>query len=126
MEIKNVMIWGKNCQLKIDYDCEEGEEIFPAQKDALKNFLDNISVVNNSLDEVKKYCLNRDGVDIPDKNVPDIFEYVTPASIFIKTIHGKVLRIGIMCEYKFDPECGIAVVFKDGKFLEVGSQNIIL
>ena len=125
-EMKTVKIWGKELQLEIDYDRDYENEILPVQREALADFIKNISIVDESIDKVKAYCIERDGVDIVDKSMPNIFEYVTPTSIFIPTLYNKVEAIGLMCEYIFDPEHGIAVVFKDGKFFEVGSQDIIL
>ena len=125
-ETVTVNLWGKEITLAIDYDCDKESDILPIQRQALSDFVANFKTVNDSLDEVKKYCLDRDGVDIPEKNIPDIFKYVTPESIFIKTLRDKIFGIALMCEYTFDEECGIAVVFKDGKFFEVGSQDIIL
>ena len=34
--------------------------------------------------------------------------------------------VSIMCNYRFDPENGIAVVFEDEKFSKIGKQDIIL
>ena len=45
-----------------------------------------------------------------------------PESIFVK----RDGRVAIMCRYKFDSEHGIAVVFKDNKFEQIGMQDIIL
>ena len=125
-ETKTVNLWGKEITLTIDYNCDNESEIIPEQRKALCDFMKNFKAVNDSLTEVKAYCLDRDGVDIPDRNIPDIFKYVEPKSIFIKTLRNKVFGIALMCEYTFDEECGIAVVFKDGKFFEVGNQSIIL
>lgn len=125
-ETKTVNLWGRELTLAIDYNCDNESEVLPIQRRALSDFIANFKSVNDSLDEVKKYCLDRDGVDIPDKSIPDIFKYVKPESIFIKTSRNKVFGVALMCEYVFDEECGIAVIFKDGKFYEVGSQNIIL
>lgn len=125
-ETTSVNLWGKELTLAIDFDCDNEEDVLPVQRQALSEFLANFEVVNQSLAEVKRYCLDRDGVDIPDKSIPNIFEYVSPKSIFIKTLRNQIFGIALMCEYTFDEECGIAVVFKDGKLFEVGNQNAIL
>ena len=55
----------------------------------------------------------------------NIFKYVMPKSIFVP--HTKKHRIAaIMCNYKFDMEHGIAVVFENGKLKKVGTQDIVL
>ena len=34
--------------------------------------------------------------------------------------------VAIMCNYRYDEENGIAIVFKNEKFLQIGKQDIIL
>lgn len=121
-----VNLWGKSITLGIDYNVYDDSEIHPKQKHELKKFLKNFNIVNDCLDDVKQYCIQRDGIDIPDKNIPDIFKYVQPKSIFIKMAHNEVVGIALMCEYIFDVEHGIAIVFRNGKLIDIGSQNIIL
>ena len=47
-----------------------------------------------------------------------------PESLFVPRTEKKT--IAIMCNYKFDKEHGIAVVFEEGRLKEIGSQDIIL
>lgn len=50
---------------------------------------------------------------------------VMPESIFVP--HSKKHRtVAIMCNYKFDMEHGLAVVFENGLFKKVGPQDIVL
>lgn len=35
-------------------------------------------------------------------------------------------KLALMCNYKFDPEHGIAIVFENGKYKEIGEQDIIV
>lgn len=48
-----------------------------------------------------------------------------PKSIYAP--HDKnAVKVAIMCNYKFDAEHGIAVIFENGKYKEIGAQDIIL
>ena len=120
-------IWGRKLPLTLDYDCYEGEEVLPAQQAAAESFIENPSVIDGTLDEVKRYCLERDGDRIADGKIENIFKYVVPQSIFIKRPwEDAEPLIGLMCAYRFNEDDGIALVFKGGNFVEIGSQNIIL
>lgn len=126
MGTHNFTIWGKPFELTVKYNRCVDKEPVQQQRDALKKFVGNNSVIDVGLTEIKNYCLERDLENIPNGIINDIFEYVKPKSIYIDIVVNGTVLIGLMCDYIFDEDDGIAVVFKDGKFLEVGSQNIIL
>jgi hypothetical protein len=115
-------IWGRDFNLKVVYDCYIGEEIIEEQKEALKEFVANRNLIESSKDTVEQYCLKKNKREIGSDKITNIFKYVIPESIFVK----RDCRVAIMCRYKFDAEHGIAVVYKQGKLKEVGSQDIIL
>ena len=76
------------------------------------------------MDEVKKYCLSLNSEEI-EQPIENIFKYVAPKYLFVPRDNEKKI-IAIMCNYRFDMDNGIAVVFEDGELSEIGSQNIIL
>ncbi len=115
-------IWRRDFNLKVVYDCYIGEEIIEEQKEALKEFVANRNLIESSKDTVEQYCLKKNKREIGSDKITNIFKYVIPESIFVK----RDCRVAIMCRYKFDAEHGIAVVYKQGKLKEVGSQDIIL
>ena len=120
-------IWGRKLPLKIEYDCYDGEELLPAQQTALKQFIENPSLIDGSLNAVKQYCLELDGSEIADGKIENIFKYVVPQSIFVKRPSNvEEPSIGLMCAYRFNEDDGIAIVFTAGKFIEVGTQNSLL
>ena len=81
--------------------------------------------VSDSLAAVKKYVQKTGADQLKDGGIENIFKYVMPKSIFVP--HTKKHRIAaIMCNYKFDMEHGIAVVFESGKLKKVGTQDIVL
>lgn len=118
----SIQIWHRYFDLEVKYDCYEGEEILPIQKEAVANFSNNIEEIEASLEKVEEYCLENNREDIKEKSITNIFKYVMPEAIFVKR-NGTV---SIMCRYRFDLEHGLAVVFDKNKFSEVGPQDIIL
>lgn len=119
LEIK---IWQRDFNIEVIYDCYQGEQILEVQKEALNLFVSNNSIIANSLSAVEDYCIKKNRDNIGSEHVDNIFKYVMPDKIFVK----RDGRIAIMCNYRFDMEHGVAVVFKDNKFLEIGSQDIII
>ena len=95
-----ITIWDRAFDLSVVYECYAGEEILESQREAFAG-------------------------QLKDDGIENIFKYVMPKSIFVP--HTKKHRIAaIMCNYKFDMEHGIAVVFENGKLKKVGTQDIVL
>ena len=117
-------IWGRDFELKVDYDCFEGEEILPSQKAALDSFLAHWDVVDDSLSEVKGQCAKDSNGELSSSSIENIFKYVIPRSLFV--VRSPVGTTALMCDYRLDVEHGLAVVFKDGKLYKLGPQDIVL
>lgn len=118
----SIKIWDRDFDLKVLYDCYAGEEVLEEQKDALKKFSSDKKMIEASKNSVEEYCLSQNKDEIGADAIDNIFKYVMPESIFVK----RDCRVALMCRYKFDAEHGIAVIFKKGKFIEVGSQDLVL
>lgn len=58
-------------------------------------------------------------------SINNIFKYVAPKYLYVARNNEKHV-VAIMCNYKFDPENGIAVIFENEKFSKIGMQDIIL
>ena len=116
-------IWGREFELNVVFECYPGEDVLESQREALEN-LCNSSVIDETLSYVKEYVKYTAGsqVSLP---IDNIFKYVMPKSIFVPH-NKKSSKIAIMCNYKFDAEHGIAIVFEDGEYKEIGIQDIIL
>jgi len=126
MNKQKINVWGRDFELEVVFDCYEGEEVLPLQKDTLQRFLTSPDIIQNTKSEVEKYCIERNIDDIETQTIENIFKYVIPKSIYIQRTKDNSRVVGIMCAYKFNIDDGIAVVFKNEKFDRVGSQNIIL
>ena len=120
-----VSIWGREFDLNIIYDCYSGEEVLESQKEAVKKFADADQAIALSLDALKEYCLTMNKEEIEANTIENIFKYVAPKYIYVPREDEKYV-VALMCNYRFDQEHGIAVVFEDEKFVKVGKQDIIL
>lgn len=119
-------IWGRNLDLEVIYDCFEGEEIASIQKDTFDEFKRNSEkIFNDAFLLIKEYCLNNYPTLVSD-NFENMFRYVKPKQIYIKRSVTKKKIAGLLCNFKFDLEHGIAVYIEEGKAVKVGPQDIIL
>lgn len=124
MSKEKIVIWGRELELEVKYDCYTGEDILESQKVALSAFLESDNSIDTSVVKVKKYCLEQNREEIGEE-ITNIFKYVAPKYLYIARNTDKNV-VAIMCNYKFDPENGIAVVFENEKYKMTGKQDIVL
>ena len=118
-------IWDREFELDITYDCYSDEEITQKQKDAIDKFLNAENEITKALEKVKAYCLNLNKKVIGEDNISNIFKYVVPKYLFVP--RDDINRVvAIMCKYKYDAESGLAIVFRNEKFAQIGRQDIVL
>ena len=123
MEKVTLSFWGRKNELEIIFDCYEGDEVTEEQRQALAQFLPAAEkLIDSAREEVEEYIENDDMME--EEQVDNIFDYVTPQSIFVKRMKKRI--IGLMCSYTLDEEDGFAICFEDENLKRVGSQNIIL
>lgn len=118
-----IHIWGRDFDLNVSYHNFPGEEVTNNQAMTLKA----ISSVDFSeaLNSVEQYIMKYNGFEIKENNIDNIFKYVIPKSIVIT--RDENLRVfAIICNYRFDMEHGLAVVFENEKYKAVGPQDFIL
>lgn len=118
-----IHIWGRDFELDISYQNFPGEEITHNQE-LIRSSLSSIDV-SESLNNVEQYIMKYNGSEINGNSIDNIFRYVMPKSILI-TRDDNARIFAIMCNYKFDMEHGMAIVFENEKYKAVGSQDIIL
>ena len=118
-------VWGRELELGVTYDCYSDEEILEAQREAVKDFVKATEAINQALSSVVEYCLKRDGGKIGSNKIENIFRYVAPKYLYVVREEKKHV-VAIMCNYRFDTENGVAIVFEDEKFLKIGTQDSIL
>ena len=116
-------IWDREFELNVVYECYPGEEVKDNQRSAFENIC-GTEAFATSLDAVKAYVQKTATTQI-ESTIDNIFKYVIPKSIYVPQSK-KTEIVAIMCNYKFDTEHGMAVVFEDGKLKEVGSRDVVL
>ncbi len=114
-------IWDREFVLDVCKQCFPGEDPTTVQNEAEAYLESFIQALNASLKNVKEYVVHH-GANITSVN--NIFKYVMPKSIFIPRTKNRVTAL--LCNYKFDPEHGIAIVFENGKLKQIGMQDCVL
>ena len=115
-------IWNRDFEIDITYEIYSDKPVTEKQK----TIASGLSTVDfsGSLEGVINYIKKYNSRDLGDEQIDNIFRYVIPKRIYITQSEEE--EFAIMCNYKFDMEHGIAVVYKGGKFKEAGPQDIIL
>ena len=122
---KKVTIWGRDFELRVTFDCFDDEEVLPIQEQTLEAFLKADVAIENSKKQLEEYILNDDYAELETDSIDNIFKYVIPTDIYIPRTP-KNRTAAILCDYRFDEEHGIAIVFENEQFKEIGTQDIIL
>ena len=120
-----LMLWGREFDFDITFDCYSDEKVLESQKQAVQKFSEMSDEIAASLESVKAYCLSKNKEEIGAEKIDNIFKYVAPKYLYVPRDENKQV-VAIMCNYKFDSESGIAIVFENGKIKEIGKQEIIL
>ncbi len=119
----NVCIWGRDFELPVSYQNYPGEEVTHMQQLTL-NAIPSVDY-SESLALIDQYIMKYNGSEVNEEHIDNIFKYVMPKSILI-TRNNTDRIFAVMCNYKFDMEHGLAVVFENEKYKAVGAQDIIL
>lgn len=117
-------IWGRELVLDIVFNFFDGNEKNESQIKALSSFIENINQLDNCLSKVKEYCIENSNEQI--KTVDNIFKYVMPKSIYVINSIDEKRTVALLCNFKFDMEHGLAIIFKNEEFSEIGDQSLIV
>lgn len=119
-------IWGRVLELDVVFDRYSGEDVLDSQKAALTAFLDRADILYSiALEKVKCYCLENNGSDIEENVIGNIFKYVKPKALYVGRSNDERI-VAILCAYKFNPDDGLAIVFKNEMFSRIGTENIVI
>ena len=119
-----INIWGRDFILRVNFNLYKGESIFPEQTELLNSLVTKKQWIENAKQKVISYCLEEVLGDEENTKKDNIFSYIMPDYIFIR--HEEKPKIAIMCNYRYDMEHGLAIVFDKNGFIELGPQDIIL
>ncbi len=117
-------IWGREFELPVIIKQFKGKEITDTQKEAVERLEQNLDIFNLAKDEVEKYIIDSGLKQKGINEIDNIFKYVIPKSISVPKSKKRVLAL--MCNFKFDMEHGLSIIFENEKLKEVGSQDLIL
>lgn len=120
----NTEIWGRGFELPVIIKQFKGKEITDIQKEAVDRFEKNLNILNDAKAEVEKYIIDNGLKENGINEVDNIFKYVIPKSISVPKSKKRV--VALMCNFKFDMEHGLAIIFEDEKLKEVGPQDLVL
>lgn len=119
-------IWGRKFNLEVVFDCYSGEDVTEEQTDAYKRFAAMAEgLVNDAKAQVELYCLDINHHEIGEK-IDNIFKYVIPKKIYVARPYKNERIVALICAYKFNPDDGLAIVFKNEKLSEIGTENIVI
>ena len=122
---KKLTIWGREFDLRVVFDCFDDEEVLTIQEQALEAFLKADAAIENSKKQVENYILNDDYAELETDSIDNIFKFVIPTDIYIPRTP-ETRTAALLCNYRFDEEHGIAIVFENERFKEIGTQDIVL
>lgn len=118
-----IIIWDREFELSVIYQNFPGEEVTDDQDRTVKAILDiDFSMAKVA---VEKYIKQFNSEELNGEEITNIFRYVMPKSLLIPREHGRRI-FAVMCNYKFDMEHGLAIVYENEKCKSVGPQDIIL
>ena len=117
------MIWGREFEINIVFQNFPGEEVTSNQQ----KVVDTLSTIDfeQAFAPLKAYIMKYNSEDVGQPDITNIFKYVIPKSILIPR-ENDTRVVALMCNYKFDMEHGLAIVFENEKYKTVGPQDIIL
>ena len=121
---KKLLIWNREFDLRVVFDSYD-EEVLPIQEQALEAFLKAENTIQESKKQLEKYILNDEYAEIEGNSIDNIFKYVIPTDIYIPRTP-ETRTVALLCDYRFDEEHGIAIVFENEQFEEIGEQDIVL
>lgn len=124
MDKIKINIWNREFEVLVDYQfAESTEDITSIQKEAFEKIMENFDVVNNSLNDVIKYIKDNNNLN---EEITNIFKFVIPTEIFVLSSEKGTREIALLCDYKFDIESGLAIVFENEMLKEICLQDYVL
>lgn len=126
IEKAEIMFLGTEYDLKVTYDCYQGEEITVEQSETVNLFMNyKKTIADRAIPDLRKYCqeyMNNIGEIYDDTKLA---QYVIPKELFVRR-SDEGYSFAVMCDFSADPEHGIALVYDGLKFTECGPQDLIL
>lgn len=116
-----MVIWGRKFELPINYKFVDEDSMTSIQQETFDDFIKNKEVIDDAKQKVIDYVVEHERSDI--NSVDNIFKYVIPKCIYFPNEKG---IFAVMCNFKFDIEHGMAIVFENNTFKTIGEEDIVL
>ncbi len=117
-------IWNREFNLEVYFKTYADSSPTECQEETYKKFIHAKDSIEKSKEEIITYIEQSYCEQLSEKIV-NIFKYVIPKIIYIPKIEEK-RQVALLCDFKFDIEHGLAVLFENEKFKEVLLQDGIL
>jgi len=120
----DINIWDRQFSLPFEYDCYDGEAVTTEQVSAWEKFLAHPKWIDEAKAIVEAHCKEAVSEDENNQKKDNIFSYVKPVSFFI-TREKAGARVAMICNYRYDPEHGLAIVFSHNGEIKVDNQDML-
>ena len=124
MNNMSIDIWGRTFKLPVVIKQFKGMDISDTQRQAVANFKKNVTISDSLKEKVEAYILNNGLKENGINTVDNIFKYVMPISVYVPKEKRRI--VAILCNYKYDMEHGLAIVFENEEYKQVGPQDMVL
>lgn len=118
-------VWGREFDLQVAFEDLDDVGVYENQWKSLGSIISEWQVIDGAIEELEEYCLKQNPDELKSQPLDNIFHYVVPKFLFIPQ-GDKRRTVALMCDYRFDPEHGIALVFENEKLSTIGAQDVIL
>lgn len=84
----NIEIWGRNYDLRVEYDCYDNETVTDAQLRAVEGLSAHPELISVSKEQVEDFCREQVQQDFENNKKDNVFSYIKPEYLFVK--HEKI------------------------------------
>lgn len=118
-------VWGRELDLRVSFEDLDDVGVGAEQWAALGHIILEWDAIDGSLPALKEHFREQSSWESERTSGNNVFRYVMPKYLFVPQ-GTKKRTVALMCDYRFDPEHGLALVFENERLREIGSQDIIL
>lgn len=118
-----VIVWGREFDLSVKLQNFPDEDILDIQRETIEKIAD--IDYSNAKEKTEGYIEKYYSAELGEEGITNIFKYVMPKYVLVAREEDS-RTFALMCNFKFDMEHGLAIVFKNEVCEEVGLQDIIL
>ena len=118
-------IWGRVFNLEVYFKKYYGKDVTEIQKHSYECFINSDVVIKQSLNALILFIEKNYRENLQEEKIENIFKYVIPKTIYIPNNCEK-RTVVLLCNFKFDYEHGLAIVYEEEGLVKIVSQDEIL